>query len=100
MVLDHLVCGWPALGDWDVMKHLDTIMFVQKDFPEIASLPLIETGAGNTSLTDMDDPEISTDDFLRVNEDKSKDIPVPGEALNNYQKLIVFFRIILRCSSI
>ena len=64
VVLDYLVCGWPVLIEWDVMKHLVPIMFVQKDCAEIAFLPLIETGDGNISFTDMDDQEIATDDFL------------------------------------
>ena len=59
MVLDYLVCGWPVLREWDIMKHLDTIMFVQKDFAEIASLPLIETGDDNILFTDIDDQEIA-----------------------------------------
>ena len=45
------------------MKNLEPIMVVQKDFPEIASLPLVETGDGNMLFTDMDDQVIETDDF-------------------------------------
>ena len=37
----------------------------------------------------MNDQEIPTDDFLWANEDKSKDIPIARDALNNGQKVVV-----------
>ena len=55
-----------------------------KDFPEIASLSL-----GDGNFTDMDDQVIETDAFLWVNENKSKEIPTAGNALDNDEKLVV-----------
>ena len=92
MVLDHLVCGWPVLRNWEegwgnIMKNLEIIITAQKDVPEMASL--METSDGNILFADMDDQIIETDDFLWVDESKSIDIPVAGDALDNNQKLVI-----------
>ena len=47
---------------------------------------MIETSDGNILFTDQ---ESATDDFLYANEDKSKVIPIAGDALNNDQKVVV-----------
>ena len=81
-VLDYLVCGWPMLKYWGILKNLDTVLLIQKDCPEIAGLPLSPLGDANIKFLDQ---KINTDDFLWVDEDKSTDIPTPGNALASHE---------------
>jgi hypothetical protein len=105
MALERMVCGWPTLQDWHILESLDTILLVQREFPEIASLPVSEGTDGNIIFNDIDERMVATDDLLWVNEgkvleDKLKEVPNIGDGIFREGEKIELNRILVEYANV